>query len=42
MGAGSVPSDMFGIIVGNLQASYGVSERGACDAFPSSRATIRY
>jgi putative transposase len=25
-----------------LRASYGVSERRACDAFPTSRATIRY
>ena len=29
-------------LVGYLQSSYGVSERRACDAFPSSRATIRY
>jgi putative transposase len=29
-------------LVGYLQSSYGVSERRACDAFPSSKATIRY
>lgn len=25
-----------------MQTSYGVSERRACDAFPTNRATIRY
>ena len=29
-------------LLGHLQSSYGVSERRACNAFPTSRATIRY
>lgn len=38
----AVRSDRAREAAGYLQAIYSVSERRACDAFPTSRATIRY
>lgn len=40
--AKAVGSDRARELVSYMQASYGVSERRACDVFPTNRATVRY
>lgn len=38
----NVRADRARELVGYMQSSYGVSERRACDVFPTNRATVRY